>query len=63
MTKHENGVLNVLDIVKDRLRRIANSIDLEELKEQSCRSKNGVLRKKVKPFGLKVPFYFSRLPE
>ena len=33
MTKHENGVSNVLDIVKARLRRIANSIDLEELKE------------------------------
>ena len=33
MTEHENGVPNVLDIVKARLRRIANSIDLEELKE------------------------------
>ena len=33
MTKHENGVSNVLDIVKARLRRIANSSDLEELKE------------------------------
>ena len=33
MTNYENGVLNVLDIAKDRLRRIANSIDLEELKE------------------------------
>ena len=33
MTKHENGVSNVLHIVKARLRRIANSIDLEELKE------------------------------
>ena len=33
MTKHENGVPNVLDIVKARLRRIANSSDLEELKE------------------------------
>ena len=33
MTRHENGVSNVLDIVRARLRRIANSIDLEELKE------------------------------
>ena len=33
MTKHENGVSNVLDILKARLRRIANSSDLEELKE------------------------------
>ena len=33
MTKHENGVSNVLHIVKARLRRIANSVDLEELKE------------------------------
>ena len=33
MTEHENGVSNVLDIVKARLRRIANSIDLEEVKE------------------------------
>ena len=33
MTKHQNGVSNVLDIVKAWLRRIANSIDLEELKE------------------------------
>ena len=35
MTKHENGVSNVLDIVKARLRRIANSSDLEELKESA----------------------------
>ena len=33
MTKHQNGVSNVLDIVKAWLRRIANSIDLEELKK------------------------------
>ena len=33
MTKHQNGVSNVLDIVKAWLRRIANNIDLEELKE------------------------------
>ena len=33
MTKHENGVSNVLDIVKAWLKRIADSIDLEELKE------------------------------
>ena len=33
MTKHENGVSNVLDIVKARLRKIANRIYLEELKE------------------------------
>ena len=33
MTKHENGVSNVLDILKARLRRITNSSDLEELKE------------------------------
>ena len=33
MTKHKNGVSNVLYIEKARLRKIANSIDLEELKE------------------------------
>ena len=33
MIKHENGVSNVLDVVKARLRKIANRIDLEELKE------------------------------
>ena len=33
--KHENGVSNVLDILKARLRRIANSSDLEELKESA----------------------------
>ena len=33
MTKHKNGVSNVLYIVKARLRKIANSIDLKELKE------------------------------
>ena len=33
MTKHQNGVSNVLDIVKAWLRRIANSSDLDELKE------------------------------
>ena len=33
MTKHQNGVSNVLDIVKAWLRRIANSINLEELKK------------------------------
>ena len=33
VAKHENGVSNVVDIVKARLRRIANSIDLEEVKE------------------------------
>ena len=33
MIKHENGVSDVLDIGKARLRRKANSIDLEELKK------------------------------
>ena len=33
MRKHKNGVSRVLDIVEARLRRIANSINSEELKE------------------------------
>ena len=49
MTKHQNGVSNVLDIVKAWLRRIANSIDLEELKKISQVSQGmGVFWKKVK---------------
>ena len=49
VTKHQNGVSNVLDIVKAWLRRIANSIDLEELKKISQVSQGmGVFWKKVK---------------
>ena len=33
VTKHENGVPNVLDIVKAQLRRITSSVALKELKQ------------------------------
>ena len=35
MIKHENGVSNALDLAKTRLRRIANSIGLDGLKESA----------------------------
>ena len=62
VAKHEIGVSNVVDIVKARLRRIANSIDLEELKESVKSLKEWEFYgKKSKPW-FEVPFCFSRLP-
>ena len=62
MIKHENGVSNVLDLVKARLRRIANSIGLDGLKESAKSLKEWSFMEKSETLSLKVPFYFSRLP-
>ena len=63
MRKHENGVSNVLDIVKARLTRIGNSIDLEELRESVKSLKEREFYGTKLKSWLKVPFYFSRLPD
>ena len=61
VTKHENGVSNVVDIVKARLRRIAKSIDLEELKELVKSLKEREFYGKKSKSWFEVPFCFSRL--
>ena len=58
VTKHENGVSNVVDIVKARLRRIAKSIDLEELKELVKSLKEREFYEKSQNLGLKYHFVF-----
>ena len=63
MKKHENGVSNILDTVKARLRRIAKSIDLEELKESVKSLKEWELYgKKVKIMVWRYHFIFLDYP-
>ena len=62
VTKHENGVSNVVDIAKARLRRIVNSIDLEELKESVKSLKEWEFMGKSQDLGLKYNFVFLDYP-
>ena len=63
MTKHKNGVSNVLYIEKARLRKIANSIDLEELKESVKSLKEWEFYGKKLKSWFEGTILFSKLPD